>query len=442
MIPNANVVTAVHLSTDAASQSHADSVSARSQTRTAKQLCQRSGVTEALVLITCDRFEAYVVTETRTAGHAAVSSLTAGVPDPAVDTFEGADCFRHLLRVSAGLESAVLGEDQILGQVRDAYADAEDAGHLGPVLDEAARKAIQVGKRVRSETDINEGVVSLASAAVQLIEENHETTDTTALIVGVGEMGRLAAKALDEQVGRLLIANRTESRAQDLAATVESDARTLSMSELAAAFERADVVVTATGCDTHIIETQMLRGVGETVIVDMARPRDVAPASDSLSGPVVYDLDRLEQVRQRTRRHRSQSIEAVEAIIDRELEQLESQLRRLRADDVIATIHKRGTEVRQQEVDRALAQLDVDKDDAAVLEAMTESIVSQLLAPATERLRDAAEAGDEETLETALDLFGAVTDTETRTTQAVENARQKHAVTSHTDTGEQKSVRE
>ena len=205
-----------------------DDVGAASESdeRTAvRDLLAKDGVSEAFVLQTCNRAEAYVVTERPELGRAALDSFVAEVPTDGVVWMTHEGCLRHLMRVAAGLESLVLGEDQILGQVKMAFEESRAVGGVGPMLEDAVTKAIHVGERARTETEINEGVVSLGSAAVELARSKLDLDGATAMVVGAGEMGKLAAHAFDRTaVSRLVVANRTVPHAEHVADNVETEA--------------------------------------------------------------------------------------------------------------------------------------------------------------------------------------------------------------------------
>ena len=397
------------------SVSHADasleqleSVSLACERETLEQLYGTAGVSEAFVLQTCNRVEAYVVTADPADGRTALEPLTEAVPDTVVRKMGHEASLRHLLRVAGGLESLVLGEDQILGQVRDACEQAAAAGAAGPVLEQALTKAIRVGERARTETEINEGVVSLASAAVKLVEEKHGLDGTSAAVVGTGEMGTLATKRLAGRVEDLVLVNRTVDRARKLANRVdtsETAVETAGLDGLAQTLQARDVVISATGSAEPILDTEECKRLGETFIVDITRPRDVPKAADSLSHLTVYDLDKLEAVTEKTRQMRREAASQVEDIVTEELERLMRQYKRTRADTVISAMYESAERIKADELETAFHRESFDESERETIEAMANSIVSQLLAPPTNSLRDAAEADDWSTIHTALQLF-------------------------------------
>ncbi len=408
---NTGVVSGVRVSHESASLSELEAASADSEADALEELLVQPAVEEAFVVQTCHRSEAYVVADEPRSGRRA---LAAAGFDPAA---EGAvsmgheESLRHLLRVAAGLESLVVGEDQILGQVRDAYDTAQDAGAIGHVLRQAVTKAIHVGERARTETAINEGVTSLGSAAVRLVEGEVDVDGATALVVGAGEMGALAAKAFASAgVDRVVVANRTPARADRVAAAVDADAETASLEAAPEHADEAAVVVTATSSPEYLLDEDTLAEAGETTVVDLAQPRDVAPDAAAVDGVSVHDLDDLEAVTESTREQRRDAAREVEAMLEAEFQRLLSQYKRKRADEVIARMYESADRLKAREVSTAVSKLEaaegeVSDEEREVLESMADALVSQLLAAPTKSLRDAAEEDDWSTIATALELF-------------------------------------
>jgi len=362
-------------------------------------------VEEAYVLQTCNRVEAYVVTAEAADGRAALEVFFEGVSEAVVAGFDHEESLRHLMRVAAGLESMVVGEDQILGQVGDAYEDARAAGGIGPVLEAGVTKAIHVGERARTETGINDGSVSLASAAVKLAETEGALPAGDALVVGAGEIGRLAAETIAEAVDHLYVANRTRERAARTADAADVDTTTVPLAAVEAALADAAVVVTATGSADYLLDRAAFDGAGETFVVDIAQPRDVSPDAGCLSGVTVHDMDALRTVTDENRRQRAEAAADVEEMIDVEFEHLLEQYKRKRADQVISAMYESAERVKGRELDTAFERADFDDDQREVVESMADAIVNQLLAAPTESLRDAAERDDWSTINTALALF-------------------------------------
>lgn len=402
------IVAGASVSHEDASLDELESATLESDDTALETLLKMPAVSEAFVLQTCNRVEAYVVADRTTPGQDAVQSLFSQMDSALVTEMGHEESIRHLLRVAAGLESLVVGEDQILGQVRAAYETAQESGAVGPILDDAVAKAIRVGERARTETAINDGVVSLASAAVKLAEETHGLRGASAVVIGVGEMGTLAAKRLDGRVDNLVIANRTPEKAASLARDLGAEGTRVDSTGLDALRDTVtahDVVISATGSTEWILDPEDCRSLGETLVVDITRPRDIPHEADDMSHLTVYDLDRLEAVTEKTRQMRRDASEDVVDIIDTEFERLLTQYKRKRADTVISAMYESAERVKASELETIFEKGDFDAEQREFVEAMADSLVSQLLAPPTNSLRDAAEDDDWSTIHTALQLF-------------------------------------
>lgn len=410
MDPNANgVVTGVSVAYGTATVDEIDAASPESQETAVAGLLAEPGVEEALSLSTCNRTEAYVVTDDPADGRAAVADVAPPVRSEAIVYMDHEESLRQLLRVAAGLQSQVLGEEQILGQLRAAYEDARGVGGIGPMLEKAVTKAIHVGERARTETAINDGIVSLGSAAAELAAEELDLGSSAVTVVGAGEMGTLASRALAARdVGSLTIANRTVSTAEHVAATVDTDASARTLAAIPSLVANADLVVTTTASDEPIVTPTELDDAGETVLIDLARPRDVAPETADHDHATVYDLDDLEAVTERTHERRREAASAVESMVDREFEHLLERYKRARVDDVIGAMYQSAESVKHEELERAYAKFDDEaftERQREVVEAMADSIVNRLLAAPTKSLREAAGGDDWTTIHTALTLF-------------------------------------
>jgi len=409
---NTGVVSGVRVSHETASLDELATASAASTAAALDALLEQPPVEEAFVLQTCHRVEAYVVTAGQASGRRALG--TAGF-DPAgagAVSMGHEESLRHLLRVAAGLESLVVGEDQILGQLRDAYDAAKDAGGIDRVLREAVTKAMHVGERARTETAINEGATSLGTAAVRLAERKTDLEDARALVVGAGEMGALAAKAFaSADVAEVVVANRTPERADRVADNVDAPTETTDLADARGRLSAADVVVTATSSPEHVFPGRAFSDAGETVVVDLAQPRDVAPAAGTHDAVSVHDLDDLEAVTAATRERREDAAREVESMITEEFEHLLAQYKRKRADEVIARMYESADRLKGREVQTAVQRLEAERGEELpdaereVVESMADALVSQLLAAPTRSLRDAAAEDDWSTIATALELF-------------------------------------
>lgn len=410
---SAGVITGVRISHRTASVDEIDAASTLDQKGLVEDLLSREGVREAFALQTCNRAEAYVVTTDPATGRAALDPWVDGLPTDSETWSDHEDSLEHLLRVAAGLESLVMGEDQIIGQLREAYTDARGIGALGEILDDALLKAIHVGERARTETAINEGIVSLGSAAVSLITSEREIEGANALVIGAGEMGTLAARALSRHdLSRLVVANRTRSRARRVAEDLPIDAEARSLDGLEETVAGVDVVIAATGSDDPVLDAGAFDP--GTCAVDLAKPRDIDPATDTPESVTVHDLDDLRTITERTETQRAAAASQVEAMIDRELEHLLTQFKRKQADDAIGGMYEGAERTKRAELSTALAKLDaqggVTDEQRETIEAMADALVGQLLAAPTESLREAAAEDDWETINTAIQLFDPTDD--------------------------------
>jgi len=356
-----------------------------------------AGVREALLLSTCNRVELLAAAEDHpgdAAGRLAGWLVQGREIDPqqalsCLYTHQDQEAVRHLFRVASSLDSLVLGEPQILGQIKQAYRGAAEAGATGPVLNRLLHKTFQVAKRVRSETSIGGAAVSVAFAAVQLGKRIFDRLEgLTALLVGAGEMAELAAEHLMANgVSRMLVANRTIARAVELARRFGGDSQAaFGLEELEAALAESDIVISSTGAGEPLITPELARRalrrrLGRPVFfIDIAVPRDVDPAVGRLDGCFVYDIDDLGQVVQRNRQARQKAALAAERIVAEEVLKFQHWLESLSVAPTIAALVKKAEDLRAAEVARTLKSLGgADPATARALEALTRSLVKKLL---------------------------------------------------------------
>jgi glutamyl-tRNA reductase len=319
------------------------------------------------------------------------------------------DALRHLLRLAAGIESMIVGEDQILGQVRHAYNLARALGTVGPFFEKVFTKALHVGQLVRAKTNINKGAVSIGSAAVELAEEVLGSLEgKVALLIGAGEMGKLVAKSLAEhRLKSILVANRTYSRAEKLAA--ELGGRAVPFEALHAAIAESDLIITATSSPEAIITRELIQGARrrQLVIIDVAIPRDVSEDVASVEGVRLFNIDSLRQLAERNRRAREKEIVKVEKIIEREMGLLIRQLYRIDVEGIVRDLFMQAERVRQRELGRAMRMLGngLGERERRIIDDLTRVIVNRLTSPIAENIRRAAERGDQEAVRVAEKWF-------------------------------------
>ena len=380
-----------------------------------------AGLRELVILSTCNRVELYAAVEPHVAHTqellTALLSEISGV-DTAVFAGQlyfhsGREAADHLLRVATGLDSLVLGEPQILGQVTQAYMAAVEAKSIGPVLTELFRAAIRSGKRARTETDISHNPVSTSSLAIaQAQKQAGDLKQHHCLIIGLGEMGRLAYKRLQARgVQRISLVNRTYQRADDLARQHGHTA--YRWEELGEALATADIVISATGATQPIISAgdvqaaMARRPQRPLILLDIAMPRDIAPEAAQIEGVHLWDADELKGNLDESLAARQQEVPKVEQIIAEEQEALLAQLRILAVKPVIVTLREKAESIRQHEMERMLHNLgEVDDKTLQQLQYFSRSLINKLLHEPTIRLKTKASHDEVNPYITALrDLF-------------------------------------
>jgi glutamyl-tRNA reductase len=360
------------------------------------------GVEELMLVSTCNRVETYVwgaphVSESVRA--VLVERAGAQVLGSLYDR-RGRDALRHLFRVSASLDSMVLGEPQILGQVKDAFAQAQKAGTLAGVITQACQAAFSAAKRVRTETAIGSAPVSMASAAVELARKIFGTlAGRTVLLVGAGKMSELTARHLAEGSPRILVTNRTFERAAELARTVQGTARPFD--QLSALLVEADIVVSSTAAPRPILTTAMIHQVARQrhfrplFMVDLAVPRDIEPGVGKLENVYAYNVDDLQHVVDSGRQTREGEAQKAELIVGEEVERFLKARQVRDAVPVLAQLRGRAEEIARAEAERTLANFgeELTPKQRKSIEAMGKAIVNKLLHGPTMRLREAGKAG-------------------------------------------------
>ena len=386
-------------------------------------------ISELAILSTCNRLELYACVHEADASRAAVAHgpfaplldflvETRGLP---ASEFEahlyrhiGTEAIEHLCRVAAGLDSMVLGESQILGQVVEAREVARGQGAVGPVLSALFRTAIRAGKRARAETAISRNPASVSSVAVRLAEQViGRLADRRVLVIGAGEMGTLAVEALRARgVQQIAVANRTRQRVAELAERWGGQA--LSFEQLAEAIRQADIVIASTGAPHTLIRPALVREVmigraGQPLVfIDIAVPRNVDPAVGEIPNVRVFDIDSLQARLEGAIAERQNEVPRVEAIVAQEVMAFEEWLRGVEILPVITDLRQKAEAVRQRELDRTLRHLPhLDPQTREHIEHLSRSLVNKLLHEPTVRLR--AEAGNGQAAkyaETVRHLFG------------------------------------
>jgi len=325
---------------------------------------------------------------------------------------EGTDFLNHLLRLASGMESMIIGEDQILGQLKKALLFSKEIDQCSPILEMCLNKAIHTGIEVRKKTKINSGAVSIGSAAVILAEELLGTLeDRHILVVGVGEMGKLVAQAIAaKNLKAIYVTNRTYETARHLADEIGGKA--VKMDELYHYISLSDVVISCTGAPHAVIHAGKLEKILESrrwplddkerplILIDIAQPRDVEEHVCNIDRVRVFTIDDLRSVNEKTMKSRKKQAESAENMLSVELIQFISMVNRASADDILADLHTWAESIRIRERDRALSRLkNVDEKTAAVIDDFSKVLVKKLFSDATVAIRNCAESCDLETAE-------------------------------------------
>jgi len=381
-----------------------------------RDLAGREYLAEVAVLSTCNRTEVYALC---TKFHPGVADATEFLAEQAgmkaadltehVYSYYDEAAVAHLFGVAAGVDSVILGEGQILGQVRDALKVAEEEGTAQQSLARIFRHGIEVGKRSRAETGIGRGAVSLSSAAVALATERLGTlVERSVLVLGAGEMGQgMATSLAGSGVAEVVVAGRGTDRATDLATRVGG--RAIPIEKLPQALVAADLVLTSTGSTEVVlshddVELAMQRRFGRPLlIVDIAVPRDVDPGVAELPGVTLLDMDDLKAFAESSMDRRRREVARVRRIISAELERLRTERTAREAAPLVSALRTRGEDIRLAELERFRAKLDgVDTRTAEAIEALTRGIVAKLLHEPTVRVKEAAGSGRGELFADAL----------------------------------------
>ncbi|HEV2709609.1 MAG TPA: glutamyl-tRNA reductase [Edaphobacter sp.] len=379
-----------------------------------RALAHQPGIREAIILSTCNRVELLTVQDS---AHPAdenpgtLSFLYEYLNIPATDLqphlyeFREREAIRHLFRVASSLDSMVVGEPQILGQVKDAYTTGREVGAVSTTLEGLLQRAFTVAKRVRTETQIGSSSVSIASVAVDLARKIFDSLEgKTVLLVGAGKMSELAARHLIQQgAASILVANRTQSRAEQIAQ--DFNGQVIPFDQLYEQADRADIVITSTGAPQkifgrshgqHFLHRRRNRPM---FFIDIAFPRDVDPRMNEVEGCFVYDIDDLQQVAQANLADRSREAEAAETIVTREVDKYLQRLQTLNAVPAIQSLQQYAETIRQAELRRSQSKLaSLTPEQREAVEALTRSLTAKFLHHPLTSIRQAAQQGDAQAL--------------------------------------------
>ena len=376
--------------------------------RVGRDLLAHAGACEAVALSTCNRTELYTYAgDSLAASQAAVARLAeqARVPvaelEPSVYSYSGDAAIAHLFRVTASLDSMVVGEAQIVAQMKGAYQAACEGGCTSVVFNRLFRRALEVGKRVRTETAIGERPVSVSSAAVELaLQVFGKFKDHVVLILGAGETSELTATHLKAHgIERIMVTNRTYAAAEELAQRVGG--RAVPFEDLEGHLSAADIVISSTSAPhfvvtrEHVERAMKHRRHRPIFFIDIAVPRDLDPEINRVDNAFLYDIDDLQHVVEQNRHEREKEAAKAEEIVTEELEEVRGWLRTLEVVPTIAGLRDSVEQIRRDELDRLGNRLsDLSDGQRAQVELLTSSIVNKILHAPTVRMKEAAGRDD------------------------------------------------
>ena len=384
--------------------------------RALSQLLDLDGIEEAVLLSTCNRTEFYVVSSD--GGSDLLSAWLQNDQNldaesaKALFTLDKDEAIRHLFRVACGLDSMVLGEPQILGQLKDAYREAQQAGTVGTRLSRLFQHTFSVAKKVRTDTEIGSNPVSVAYAAVTLADQFFAGFGRhTALLIGAGVTIELVAKHLSSKgIGRLFVANRDVGRAQSLAGQFSGFA--LPLSEIEGTLPNADILISSTASSDPVVSfKQMTQAVQArkrkpVFVVDLAVPRDIDPDVSGLDDVYLYTIDDLDKVIVEGQSNREAAAVDANLILDGEIQRYLTMERSKEVAPIITELRDQGDEIRNDVLKQARLRLNRGASSDEVLEYATASLLKKMLHQPSVRLREAGELSDQELVDAARELFG------------------------------------
>ena len=358
-------------------------------------LKEQIDVKEYIEINTCNRYEYFLYAED-------YNELDLDCENKYVIIQYSDEAVLHLFRMTSGLESMIIGEDQILGQVKDAKLKSEREGHCGKKLDAVFTKAIHVGQVVRNKTKINQGSISIGSAAVDLAEENlGDLQDKNVLVIGAGKMGTLVAKALAEKnLKAIFVANRTYYKAIKLAEELEGEA--ILFDNLEEKLLNADLVISSTGAPHAIINKSRLMKVFDEeipkkmVFIDIANPRDIEEDVKEI-GIDLFNIDDLRGIAEKNKKLREKEVIEAEKIIKSEFDLLKESFNLIEINSLLGSLRESMEEIRQRESQKGIVKLNsVDAKDIKTIDKMTQSIVNKIFYDISENIRKTAKNNEED----------------------------------------------
>jgi len=375
---------------------------------------KHSGLDECVILQTCNRVELFAAGggDIRRIKRtwASLAGLEESAFDENLECAEDSEACRHLLRLTSGLDSMVVGEEQILGQVKGSIADARAAKSSGDSLNTLFDKAIRIGTRIRNSTEISRGGVSVGSMAVKLAEENVDDLKSKAiLLIGTGETSTLVAKSLARRGYGFRVASRTVQRARAFCETLGGSP--VRFEEILSGFGDYDVILVATTAPYSLVTHERIAGAvggrrNGMMILDLSNPRTVDERVAALPGVKLMNLDQIAEMVDKNMKSRIGKVKTVENIIREELDVLEAAMNRLNAEPLVREVFKRIDARRERELQKALKMLGEDDEDRIrIIEELTKALVESIVSTPMNNLRKASEDGESDIVDAAGRLF-------------------------------------
>ena len=397
-----------------------EAVSFKDKTYAYAEMRGLEGTRESVLIQTCNRIELFLVSDCR---DRAVKSAVEYLANRACDHTEEAckaieysvnrDALNHLLRVTSGLESMIVGDDQVINQVWNSYLEAEKAKATGPVLSLLFNRAVNVGRRIRKETGISKGAVSVGSATVELAEHLlGSLREKKIVVMGVGEIGTLVSKAMARRcLSPVLIANRTYERALRLADELGGTA--VKFDKLEEVLVDADLVICSTSAPHYLLTKELTsklmkerQNANDLLIIDISNPRNMEEAIKELPHVRLYSIDDLTIIAERNKKERQKSVQEACKIVDKEVSELELAVKADSVRDVISGLLSKVEETRKRELSKALNEMSgLDERQTKIISDLTGILLKQTFLPVVENFRRAAANNDAQLVNAAVELF-------------------------------------
>lgn len=376
---------------------------------------EHSGLDECVIVQTCNRVELfgtgkYCTAEKIKKTWASLAGLEENAFKENLELCENEEVLHHLLKLTSGLDSMVIGEEQILGQIKDSITTARNRRASGEHLNTLFDKAIHVGTSIRNSTGISKGGISVGSMAVKLAEENIDNLKSKdILLIGAGEVSTLVAKSLERRGYSFFVASRTLQRSKAFSETMGGTP--VKFEDVLTSFHKYDVIFVATTAPYFLVtHERILNAVKERkngmMILDLSNPRTVDEKVATVSGIKLMNIDQIAEMVDKNMRSRKSKVKTVENIISEELPVLEASMKRLDAEPIVKNVFKNIDLLREKELKKALQMLDEkDEDKVKIIEELTKAVVESIVSQPMNNLRKASEQGDPEILDAASKLF-------------------------------------